>query len=44
MDEATAYAPLLRAGARIEAVAAAPGNVKITYPEDLALLDRGGAS
>ena len=43
-DEASAFAPLLRAGARIEAVAAPPGNIKITYPEDLALLDRGGAS
>lgn len=38
-DETTAFAPMLRAGARVDAVAAAPGNVKITYPEDLALLD-----
>lgn len=41
-DETTAYAPMLRAGARVDAVPAAEGNVKITYPGDLALLDADG--
>ncbi len=43
MDETTAFAPMVRAGARVDAVLAGEGNAKITYPEDLALLDPDGA-
>lgn len=38
-DEATSFAPLLRDGLMVAAVPAPPGNLKITWPEDLDLLD-----
>lgn len=40
-DESTSFAALLRAGLPVAAVPAPPGNRKITWPEDLALLDAG---
>ena len=43
-EEATAFAPLLRAGARVEAVPGEAANLKITYAGDLALLESGEAT
>lgn len=40
-EDPTSFAPLLRAGARVDAIMAAEGNIKITYPGDLALLEPG---
>ena len=38
-DESTAFASMLRSGARVAAVEMTAANPKITWPEDLALLD-----
>ncbi len=38
-EETTAFAPMLRDGLRVDAVAGEAANVKITYAADLALLD-----
>ena len=43
-EEATAFAPLLRAGARVDAVPGEAANLKITYAGDLALLENGEAT
>ncbi len=44
LDEPTCQAPLLRAGGQLAAVEWAVAQIKITYPEDLALLDRDSAT